>query len=132
MIRCFIFLISRSKVKALHFFVLLFADYETTCLDLSGIHFPICVQEGEQMIQEGHPRSERFREAIDELWSLWGQLEQVMSDRQQKLLENEIAQQYLFDASEAEAWMGEQELYLMGDERAKVRWSISRTFPVRL
>ncbi|TPP60271.1 Spectrin beta chain [Fasciola gigantica] len=76
-------------------------------------------QEGEQMIQEGHPRSERFREAIDELWSLWGQLEQVMSDRQQKLLENEVAQQYLFDASEAEAWMGEQELYLMGDERAK-------------
>ncbi|KAA3676090.1 spectrin beta [Paragonimus westermani] len=76
-------------------------------------------QEGEQMIQENHPRSDRFREAIDELWDLWGQLEQVVSDRHRKLLENEVAQQYLFDASEAEAWMGEQELYLMGEERAK-------------
>ncbi|TGZ63077.1 hypothetical protein CRM22_007109 [Opisthorchis felineus] len=76
-------------------------------------------QEGEQMIQEGHPRSDRFRKAIDELWDLWGQLEEVVSSRHQKLLENEVAQQYLFDASEAEAWMGEQELYLMGEERAK-------------
>lgn len=27
--------------------------------------------------------------------------------------------QYYFDASEAEAWMSEQELYMMGEERAK-------------
>lgn len=27
--------------------------------------------------------------------------------------------QYYYDASEAEAWMSEQELYMMGDERAK-------------
>lgn len=76
-------------------------------------------EEGGQMIQEGHPRSDRFREAIEELWTLWSELQQVLEERQRKLLENEQAQQYLFDASEAEAWMGEQELYLMGDDRAK-------------
>ena len=27
--------------------------------------------------------------------------------------------QYFFDAAEAEAWMSEQELYMMGDDRAK-------------
>ena len=27
--------------------------------------------------------------------------------------------QYFFDASEAEAWMSEQELYMMGEDRAK-------------
>lgn len=27
--------------------------------------------------------------------------------------------QYYFDVTEAEAWMSEQELYMMGDERAK-------------
>ena len=27
--------------------------------------------------------------------------------------------QYLFDASEAEAWMSEQELYMMAEDRAK-------------
>ncbi|CAH8502625.1 unnamed protein product [Schistosoma bovis] len=75
--------------------------------------------EGEQMILEGHPRSDRFREAIDELWVLWEQLQHVVGERQEQLTRNEVAQQYLFDASEAEAWMGEQELYLMGDERAK-------------
>ncbi|CAL8080889.1 unnamed protein product [Calicophoron daubneyi] len=75
--------------------------------------------EGEKMIQEGHPRSDRFREAIDELWALWEELEKAIADRQQKLLDNETAQQYLFDASEADAWMGEQELYLMSDEKAK-------------
>lgn len=72
------------------------------------------------MILEGHPRSDRFREAIDELWVLWEQLQHVVGERQEQLTRNEVAQQYLFDASEAEAWMGEQELYLMGDERAKV------------
>ena len=30
-----------------------------------------------------------------------------------------MALQYLFDAAEAEAWMSEQELYMMGEDRAK-------------
>uniref|UniRef100_A0A0R3VUZ9 PH domain-containing protein n=1 Tax=Taenia asiatica TaxID=60517 RepID=A0A0R3VUZ9_TAEAS len=75
--------------------------------------------QGEEMIAEGHPHSEKFREGIDEVHALWATLRQALADRQAALAQNEIAQQYLFDASEAEAWMGEQELYLMGDEKAK-------------
>ncbi|XP_048517333.1 spectrin beta chain-like [Dendroctonus ponderosae] len=32
---------------------------------------------------------------------------------------NERAQQYLFDANEAESWMSEQELYMMVEDRRK-------------
>ncbi len=71
------------------------------------------------MIAEGHPHSEKFREGIDEVHGLWATLRKALDDRQAALEQNAVAQQYLFDASEAEAWMGEQELYLMGDEKAK-------------
>lgn len=43
----------------------------------------------------------------------------AVDDRKQRLDDSEVAQQYLFDAAEAEAFMGEQELFLMSDERAK-------------
>ncbi|VDD80712.1 unnamed protein product [Mesocestoides corti] len=76
-------------------------------------------QQGEEMIADGHPHSEKFREGIDEVRALWASLRLALDDRQAALLQNEVAQQYLFDASEAEAWMGEQELYLMGDEKAR-------------
>ncbi|VDO14574.1 unnamed protein product [Rodentolepis nana] len=71
------------------------------------------------MIGEGHPPSEKFRVSIDEVHALWAELKQALADRQAALVQNEVAQQYLFDASEAEAWMGEQELYLMGEEKTK-------------
>lgn len=54
-----------------------------------------------------------------------------MDDKKHRLDDSEVAQQYLFDAAEAEAFMGEQELFLMSDERAKVsqgsmiEWSAS-------
>lgn len=37
--------------------------------------------------------------------------------------ESERAHQYLYDCSEAEAWMSEQELYMMHDERGKDEFS---------
>ncbi len=72
------------------------------------------------MIAEGHRHSDKFREGIDELKVLWGDLRNALDGRHGDLEKNDVAQKYLFDASEAEAWMGEQELYLMGDEKAKV------------
>lgn len=41
--------------------------------------------------------------------------------RHGRLEEAHKAQQYYFDAAEAEAWMSEQELYMMSEEKAKVR-----------
>ncbi|VDL98418.1 unnamed protein product [Schistocephalus solidus] len=78
----------------------------------------IC-NEGETMINEGHPHAANVREGIDELHALWADLQKAVAARQDALDLNEVAQQYLFDASEAEAWMGEQELYLMSSEKAK-------------
>jgi len=42
-----------------------------------------------------------------------------MDDRRAKLLASERAQQYFFDAGEAESWMSEQELYMMVEDRGK-------------
>jgi len=54
----------------------------------------------------------------------WAELRGAVDDRKQRLDDSEVVQQYLFDAAEAEAWMGEQELLMMSDERAKVRISL--------
>ena len=42
-----------------------------------------------------------------------------MDTRRNKLMGSERAQQYFFDASEAESWMSEQELYMMVEDRGK-------------
>ena len=75
------------------------------------------------MISEGHPQSDKFSSAIKELWELWNELQMKLFERSAILEDNLVAQQYLFDASEAEAWMAEQELYLMSPEKAKVTFS---------
>lgn len=54
-------------------------------------------------------------------------LQGSVDDRKHRLDDSEVAQQYLFDAAEAEAFMGEQELFLMSDERAKVLPVISNS-----
>ena len=46
-------------------------------------------------------------------------LKDAMDSRRAKLLASERAQQYFFDASEAESWMSEQELYMMVEDRGK-------------
>lgn len=51
---------------------------------------------------------------------LWGLLIEEAEKRHRRLEEAHKAQQYYFDAAEAEAWMSEQELYMMSEEKAKV------------
>ncbi|GFS19194.1 spectrin beta chain [Elysia marginata] len=77
------------------------------------------VQVGQDLIDAGHSQSEEFRALIDDLLQRWQELKDAVDSRNQRLKLSEIAQQYYFDASEAEAWMSEQELYMMGEERAK-------------
>lgn len=76
-------------------------------------------ENGRQMIEEEYPQSENFQDKIDQLLADWNDLKGAVDDRKRRLDDNEVAQQYLFDAAEAEAFMGEQELFLMSDERAK-------------
>lgn len=49
----------------------------------------------------------------------WQELKDAVENRRENLLRNERAQQYLFDANEAESWMSEQELYMMVEDRGK-------------
>jgi len=81
-------------------------------------------QDGENMIQESHPRAEEFQHLIASLQSQWSTLKQAIDERRQKLQDSQRVQQYLFDCSEAEAWMGEQELYMMSDAGASAAPSL--------
>uniref|UniRef100_A0A4D5R949 Spectrin beta chain n=1 Tax=Scolopendra viridis TaxID=118503 RepID=A0A4D5R949_SCOVI len=74
---------------------------------------------GRKLINEGHEDSEEFEDLIKELLARWQELKDAMDARKGKLLESERVQQYYFDASEAESWMSEQELYMMVDDRGK-------------
>ncbi|GFT00678.1 spectrin beta chain [Nephila pilipes] len=78
----------------------------------------IC-ENGQKLISEGHEDSGEFQRLIDDLLQQWQDLKHALDVREDKLLESEKAQQYYFDASEAEAWMSEQELYMMVEDRGK-------------
>lgn len=78
----------------------------------------IC-QTGNRLIEEGHEDSAEFKSLIEQLLSDWDNLKHEVDNRRVNLLENEKVQQYYFDASEAEQWMSEQELYMMSDDRGK-------------
>ncbi|KAI1288342.1 Spectrin beta chain [Halotydeus destructor] len=74
---------------------------------------------GRKLISEGHEDSNEFEPMIEELLSDWENLKDGLDTRKSMLHEAEKAQQYYFDASEAEAWMSEQELYMMVEDRGK-------------
>lgn len=65
---------------------------------------------------ERHPE-----ERLVELKNLWDQLTAETDKRHVRLIEANRAQQFYADAAEAEAWMGEQELHMMSEEKAKVK-----------
>ena len=65
--------------------------------------------------------AEAIRQRLADLKQLWGLLIEETEKRHRRLEEAHKAQQYYFDAAEAEAWMSEQELYMMSEEKAKVR-----------
>lgn len=58
---------------------------------------------------------------LAELQAMWERLGRELELRGKRLEEALRAQQFYRDAAEAEAWMGEQELHMMGQEKAKVR-----------
>lgn len=58
---------------------------------------------------------------MKELEEVWSRLQDEMAKRRDRLNGSNLAQQYFNDADEAEAWIGEEELYMITDEKAKVR-----------
>ncbi|KAI5087786.1 spectrin beta chain, non-erythrocytic 1 [Silurus meridionalis] len=70
-------------------------------------------------LKDNSPISETIRQRLDELKRLWSLIQEEVEKRHGRLEEAHKAQQYYFDAAEAEAWMSEQELYMMSEEKAK-------------
>ncbi|CAF3645885.1 unnamed protein product [Adineta steineri] len=71
-------------------------------------------------ISQDYPsRSEEFQDRLQQLSENYIQLKETIKQRREhiELLEN--LYQYYYDLSEAEAWLGEQELYMMSEERGK-------------
>uniref|UniRef100_A0A3P9A8M7 Spectrin beta chain n=1 Tax=Esox lucius TaxID=8010 RepID=A0A3P9A8M7_ESOLU len=56
---------------------------------------------------------------LAELRDSWAQLIAETDKRHARLVDSNRAQQFYADAAEAEAWMGEQELHMMSEEKAK-------------
>ncbi|XP_065815488.1 spectrin beta chain, non-erythrocytic 1 isoform X3 [Labrus bergylta] len=76
-------------------------------------------ERSQHVLREDSPTAELIRQRLSELQSLWEQIRKETENRHARLSEAHKAQQYYFDAAEAEAWMSEQELYMMSEEKAK-------------
>jgi len=48
---------------------------------------------GLSMIEEGHPKSDEFQHQINELNSLWSELQQAVDDQKTRIELSEVAQQ---------------------------------------
>lgn len=76
---------------------------------------------GQTQSQVDGERQSVLEERLSELRDLWDQLMAEINKRHTRLMDASRAQQFYADAAEAEAWMGEQELHMMSEEKAKVR-----------
>jgi spectrin beta len=71
-------------------------------------------------ISQDYPsRSEEFQQRLDQLSDNYIELKETIKKRREHLELLENIYQYYYDLSEAEAWLGEQELYMMSEERGK-------------
>ncbi|XP_030602691.1 spectrin family protein isoform X2 [Archocentrus centrarchus] len=74
---------------------------------------------GKTQSQVDGERQSVLEDRLIELKDLWDQLIAETDKRHARLIEANRAQQFYADAAEAEAWMGEQELHMMSEEKAK-------------
>ncbi|XP_070805867.1 LOW QUALITY PROTEIN: spectrin beta chain, non-erythrocytic 4 [Pituophis catenifer annectens] len=65
------------------------------------------------------PEVDTMRLLWEKLSELWGALQEETEQRQQLLDATYQVEQYFFDVGEVEAWLSEQELFMMNDEKGK-------------
>ncbi|XP_028580923.2 spectrin beta chain, non-erythrocytic 1 isoform X2 [Podarcis muralis] len=76
-------------------------------------------ERSQNIITDSSLNAEAIQQRLADLQQLWSLLIEETEKRHKRLEESHKAQQYYFDAAEAEAWMSEQELYMMSEEKAK-------------
>lgn len=67
------------------------------------------------------PEAEAVLRGREQLQSAWAALREAAERRQQVLDAAFQVEQYYFDLAEVEAWLGEQELLMMSEDKGKVR-----------
>uniref|UniRef100_A0A8B9KSC5 Spectrin beta chain n=1 Tax=Astyanax mexicanus TaxID=7994 RepID=A0A8B9KSC5_ASTMX len=100
---------------------LLIKKNQTLQKEIQG-HQPRCddiFERSQSILKEDSPSVEAIKARLSDLQTLWDLIIQETEKRHERLEEAHKAQQYYFDAAEAEAWMSEQELYMMSEEKAK-------------
>lgn len=78
------------------------------------------LQRGQRLLEEAEVDCGDIEERLGHLQSSWNTLREAAAGRLQRLRDASEAQQYYLDAGEAEAWISEQELYVISDETPKV------------
>uniref|UniRef100_A0A672T4B0 Spectrin beta chain n=1 Tax=Sinocyclocheilus grahami TaxID=75366 RepID=A0A672T4B0_SINGR len=118
-----------EAAKAVHQFFRDLAD-EIVCTKITSLQKEIdghqprideVLERGQRMVAaaEGSPEEEHMSGEMKKLQEVWAKLQDEMAQRRARLYGSNEAQQYYNDADEAEAWIGEQELYMISDEKAK-------------
>nr|DBA17114.1 TPA: hypothetical protein GDO54_002609 [Pyxicephalus adspersus] len=74
---------------------------------------------GKSMEKNSSLDAQKIGEKLELLRNTWEELTTEAEKRHARLEESHAAQQFYADAAEAEAWMGEQELHMMSEEKAK-------------
>ncbi|KAJ8266420.1 hypothetical protein GJAV_G00130220 [Gymnothorax javanicus] len=77
------------------------------------------IQAHQRCMGSGVEETDGMEDSLRELRESWAQLITETEQRRERLQEAHRAQQFYADAAEAEAWMGEQELHMMSEEKAK-------------
>ncbi|NXL68275.1 SPTB1 protein, partial [Chordeiles acutipennis] len=72
-----------------------------------------------EAVASGEEPSPELEERVRELRGLWEELQEEVAARQRRLRDAGEAQQYYLDASEAEDWVSEQELFMGPEEKPK-------------
>lgn len=78
------------------------------------------LQRGQQLVEAAEIDCQDIEERLGHLQGSWDTLREAAAGRLQRLRDASEAQQYYLDAGEAEAWISEQELYIISDEIPKV------------
>lgn len=75
---------------------------------------------GHQLVEAAEIDCQDIEERLGHLQNSWDTLQEAAAGRLQRLWDASEAQQYYLDAGEAEAWISEQELYVISDEMPQV------------
>lgn len=78
------------------------------------------LKRGQQLVEEADIDCQDIKERLGHLQDSWDTLREAAAGRLQRLRDASEAQQYYLDAGEAEAWISEQELYVISDETPEV------------